>query len=468
MDISLFDYDLPEERIAQEPAEPRDASKLLLLDRARGTWEDARFSDLPRWLRAGDCLVVNESRVIPARLIGALEGDRRPVELLMLRPLEGGRWEVLVRPGKRCSVGARVTLAGGAARATVLERRALGARAVEIEAPWPVDELMERHGLPPLPPYIERHDAPKPEDWERYQTVYAAAPGAVAAPTAGLHFTPELFGSLRAQGVAIATLTLHVGPGTFLPIRVDDVEAHRMHAETYTLPQETADAIVGARARGGQVVAVGAQGELCTRGYSVMLGYWNNEEATRGAIDAAGWMHTGDLATMDDEGYINIVGRIKDMIIRGGENVYPREIEEFLYGHPKVQDVQVIGVPDIKFGEEVMAWVRLREGQTATEEEIREYCRGKIAHYKVPRYVKFVDGFPMTVTGNFHEIATFFDSLGRMRRIVNVTDIVLSEPKDVNGKVVLSAKFLATTFMFVEPSKAAPAKPGAKPAGGRT
>ncbi len=149
----------------------------------------------------------------------------------------------------------------------------------------------------------------------------------------------------------------------------------------------------------GQVVPVGAQGELCTRGYSVMLGYWNNEEATRGAIDAARWMHTGDLATMDDEGYLNIVGRIKDMIIRGGENVYPREIEEFLYGHPKVQDVQVIGVPDVKFGEEVMAWVRLREGQAATEEEIRDYCQGKIAHYKIPRYVKFVEGFPMTVTG---------------------------------------------------------------------
>ncbi|MGH7340481.1 MAG: AMP-binding enzyme, partial [Candidatus Rokuibacteriota bacterium] len=149
----------------------------------------------------------------------------------------------------------------------------------------------------------------------------------------------------------------------------------------------------------GQVVPVGAQGELCTRGYSVMLGYWDNDEATRAAIDPARWMHTGDLATMDDEGYLNIVGRIKDMIIRGGENVYPREIEEFLYSHPKIEDVQVIGVPDEKFGEEIMAWVKLREGQTADAEEIREYCRGKIAHYKIPRYVRFVDAFPMTVTG---------------------------------------------------------------------
>ena len=149
----------------------------------------------------------------------------------------------------------------------------------------------------------------------------------------------------------------------------------------------------------GQVVPVGERGELCTRGYSVMLGYWDNDEATRTAIDAARWMHTGDLATMDDDGYLNIVGRIKDMIIRGGENVYPREIEEFLYSHPKVQDVQVIGVPDEKLGEEIMAWVKLREGQAATIDEIRDYCRGKIAHYKIPRYVKFVDGFPMTVTG---------------------------------------------------------------------
>jgi fatty-acyl-CoA synthase len=149
----------------------------------------------------------------------------------------------------------------------------------------------------------------------------------------------------------------------------------------------------------GAIVARGAPGELCTRGYSVMLGYWNNEEATRGAIDAARWMHTGDLAVMDDDGYLNIVGRIKDMIIRGGENVYPREVEEFLYTHPKVQDVQVIGVPDAKYGEEIMAWVRLRDGEAATIEEIRDFCRGRIAHYKVPRYVKFVDAFPMTVTG---------------------------------------------------------------------
>jgi fatty-acyl-CoA synthase len=149
----------------------------------------------------------------------------------------------------------------------------------------------------------------------------------------------------------------------------------------------------------GRVVERGDPGELLTRGYSVMLGYWNDPERTAEAIDRAGWMHTGDLATMDDEGYVNIVGRSKDMIIRGGENVYPREIEEFLYTHPEISDVAVIGVPDERYGEEIMAWVQVREGGSASEDEVREFCKSKIAHYKVPRYVWVVDEFPMTITG---------------------------------------------------------------------
>ena len=153
----------------------------------------------------------------------------------------------------------------------------------------------------------------------------------------------------------------------------------------------------------GGVVARGTTGELCSRGYMVMLGYWNNEEATRQAIDAARWMHTGDLATMDEDGYVNIVGRIKDMIIRGGENIYPREVEEFLYGHPDVSDVQVIGVPSEKYGEEVMAWVKPREGATPTGEELQLWCKGKIASFKIPRHWKFVDSFPMTVTGKIQK-----------------------------------------------------------------
>jgi len=149
----------------------------------------------------------------------------------------------------------------------------------------------------------------------------------------------------------------------------------------------------------GRTCPVGEKGELLTRGYSVMKGYWNDPERTAEAVDADGWMHTGDLATIDAQGYCNIVGRVKDMLIRGGENVYPREIEEFLFTHPKVQQVQVFGVPDPKYGEEVAAWIILRPGQTACEEEIREFCRGQIAHYKIPRYVRFVDELPMTVTG---------------------------------------------------------------------
>jgi fatty-acyl-CoA synthase len=149
----------------------------------------------------------------------------------------------------------------------------------------------------------------------------------------------------------------------------------------------------------GLVLPRGRHGELCTRGYSVMLGYWNEPEKTAEAVDAARWMHTGDLAVMDEAGYLNIVGRIKDLVIRGGENVYPREVEEFLYGHPEIEDVQVVGVPDVKYGEELCAWVRVRPGSELTAEQVRAFCTGKIAHYKVPRYVRFTDEFPMTVTG---------------------------------------------------------------------
>ncbi|MEJ8859366.1 AMP-binding protein [Variovorax robiniae] len=153
----------------------------------------------------------------------------------------------------------------------------------------------------------------------------------------------------------------------------------------------------------GAVVKRGESGEFCTRGYSVMLGYWEDEAKTREAIDAEDWMHTGDLATMDAEGYVNIVGRIKDLVIRGGENIYPREIEEFLYRHPKVQDVQVVGLPDKKYGEELCAWIISKPGQTVSEDEVRDFCKGQIAHYKVPKYIKFVPEFPMTVTGKIQK-----------------------------------------------------------------
>jgi fatty-acyl-CoA synthase len=164
----------------------------------------------------------------------------------------------------------------------------------------------------------------------------------------------------------------------------------------------------------GEIVPFGEPGEFCTRGYSVMAGYWDDPEKTAGSIDTEGWMHSGDLATMDDAGYCNIVGRIKDMIIRGGENVYPREVEEFLFSHPDVADVQVIGVPDEKYGEEICAWVQLRAGSTLDSEGVREHCRGKIAHYKIPRYVLIRDGFPMTVTGKVQKFKMRDDTIAEL------------------------------------------------------
>jgi fatty-acyl-CoA synthase len=177
-----------------------------------------------------------------------------------------------------------------------------------------------------------------------------------------------------------------------IDIRVSTVGRIHPHLECKIVSPDT-----------GEIVPRGTQGELCTRGYSVMLGYWEDPAATAEAIDSARWMHSGDLAVMREDGYVNISGRIKDMIIRGGENIYPREIEEFLYSHPKVTEAQIIGVPDLKYGEELCAWVRLREGQSATEEEIREFCRGQIATHKIPRYIRFTTEFPTTVTGKIQK-----------------------------------------------------------------
>ena len=168
----------------------------------------------------------------------------------------------------------------------------------------------------------------------------------------------------------------------------------------------------------GRIVPRGTPGELCTRGYSVMLGYWGDEAKTREAIDAAGWMHTGDIATIDEAGYCNIVGRIKDMVIRGGENIYPCEIEEFLYRHPKIVDVQVVGVPDEKYGEALCAWIILREGESLTEDEVRAFCQGQIAHYKIPAYIRFTDSFPMTVTGKIQK----FQIRERMKQELGLND----------------------------------------------
>jgi S-adenosylmethionine:tRNA ribosyltransferase-isomerase len=280
MELAQFDYDLPPSAIAQEPATPRDASRLLVLHRAGGTWEDRMFGDLPDLLRPGDCLVVNESRVIPARLFGARSDDGRSVELLLVREIAPGRWEALARPAQRCGTGTRVELGGGAAHAVIAGEGAAGARVVTFESPWPVRELLERHGLPPLPPYIARHAAPRREDRERYQTVYARAEGSVAAPTAGLHFTPALLDRIRARGVEVHALTLHVGPGTFRPVKADTVEGHRMDGEAVDIPASTAGAVSRARATGRRVVAVGT---TTTRALEWAAG------ADGSVVSGAGW-----------------------------------------------------------------------------------------------------------------------------------------------------------------------------------
>jgi fatty-acyl-CoA synthase len=248
------------------------------------------------------------------------------------------------------------------------------------------------HGVPTM--FIAEMDHP---DFAKFD-LSSLRTGIMAGSPCPIEVMKRAVASMHLDEITIAYGMTETSPVSFqsstddpLERRVSTVGRIQPHVEAKIVDAE------------GRVVPRGSPGEFLTRGYCVMLGYWNDPERTAEAIDAAGWMHTGDLATIDDEGYCNIVGRIKDMVIRGGENVYPREIEEFLYRHPKIQDVQVIGVPDPRYGEELCAWVKLRDGKTATTEEIRAFCQGQIAHYKIPRYVKFVDAFPMTVTGKIQK-----------------------------------------------------------------
>jgi S-adenosylmethionine:tRNA ribosyltransferase-isomerase len=255
-DLAQFDYALSADRIAQEPAEPRHAARLLLLDRETGMIGDSRVHDLGRVLRAGDCLVVNDTRVLPVRLLGRIEGTARDVEVLLLHPLDG-EWAALLRPARRCAVGTAVVLGDGVARATVTAREELGRARVRLDGAGRVEDFLAAHGLPPLPPYIHRYRKPGGEDWARYQTVYATRPGAAAAPTAGLHFSEELLAALEGQGVEIHRVTLHVGPGTFRPVRVERVAEHRVEAERFEVSAASAAAIARARREGRRVVAVG-------------------------------------------------------------------------------------------------------------------------------------------------------------------------------------------------------------------
>ncbi len=224
--------------------------------------------------------------------------------------------------------------------------------------------------------------------------------GIMAGSPCPVEVMKKVHSLMNMSGVQIAYGMTEISPvctqtkvGTPLEKQISTVGQVHPHLEVKIIDHET-----------GQVVPIGTTGELCVRGYSLMLGYWDNEKQTKSAIDSARWIHTEDLATMDMEGYINIVGRIKDMIIRGGENIYPKEIEEFLFGHPKVSDAKIIGVPDAKYGEVVMAWIKLNEGEKASTEEFKEFCKGKIAHFKIPKYFKFTDHFPMTVTGKIRKV----------------------------------------------------------------
>jgi len=248
------------------------------------------------------------------------------------------------------------------------------------------------HGVPTM--FIAELDFPQFAEYD----LSSLRTGIMAGAPCPIEVMKRVFDEMHMSEVTIAYGMTETSPVSFqsstddtMDKRVSTVGRIHPHVEV-RIVDET-----------GHVVPRGEKGELCTRGYSVMRGYWNDEEKTRESIDDAGWMHTGDLAIIDEEGFCNIVGRVKDMIIRGGENVYPREIEEYLYRHPQVQDVAVFGVPDQKYGEQVAAWVKLRDGESATEDDIRNYCREQIAHYKVPAYIRFVDEFPMTVTGKIQK-----------------------------------------------------------------
>lgn len=252
MKTSDFYFDLPEELIAQTPLERRDASRLLCLDKTSGAMEHRVFSELPELLRPGDCLVMNDSRVLPARLLGARETGGA-AELLLLRDLGAGKWECLARPGKKLRPGSKVTFGDGELEAEILETAEGGNRIVQFKYEGIFLEVLERLGKMPLPPYIKT----ELEDGERYQTVYSKELGSAAAPTAGLHFTKELLGKIEAMGVRECFVTLHVGLGTFRPVKAEDIEEHEMHSEFCIMPEETARIITETKRNGGRVVCVG-------------------------------------------------------------------------------------------------------------------------------------------------------------------------------------------------------------------
>lgn len=258
MNVNDFDYNLPEELIAQKPADKRDMSRLLVIHRDTGMLEHKHFYDIVDYLQPGDCLVMNNSKVIPARLFGTKEGTGAKIEFLLIKRIEGDRWETMVRPGRRMKIGDSVIFSGENEplfRAKVLDYGEDGTRIVEFEYEGIFMERLEQIGSMPLPPYIER--AAEDDDKSRYQTVYAKYEGSVAAPTAGLHFTEEILEKAKAKGVKLAYVTLHVGIGTFRPVKVDVVEEHHMHFEEYEIDEENARIINDTKKAGGRIISVG-------------------------------------------------------------------------------------------------------------------------------------------------------------------------------------------------------------------
>lgn len=253
MNVSDFNYILPEELIAQTPIEDRSASRLMVVDKVTGEWRHECFRNIKSYLKPGDCLVLNDTRVIPARLYGVKEGTESPMEFVLLKRHTDTDWEVLVRPGKRAKIGTRFDFGEGALKAQVVDIIEDGNRIVRFEWEGIFEEVLDRIGVMPLPPYIKE----KLEDPERYQTVYARERGSAAAPTAGLHFTETLLDEIRAMGVHTAFVTLHVGLGTFRPVKSETVEGHLMHEEVFSINEATCKMINEAREKGGRIIAVG-------------------------------------------------------------------------------------------------------------------------------------------------------------------------------------------------------------------
>ncbi|MBQ9942239.1 MAG: tRNA preQ1(34) S-adenosylmethionine ribosyltransferase-isomerase QueA [Christensenellaceae bacterium] len=252
MNTKDFYYDLPEELIAQNPAEPRDSSRLMVYHRESGQVEHRIFRDIKEYLRPGDALVVNETKVIPARLFGVKEGTTRQVEFLLLVREDAATWQIIMRPGRKLRIGDKVVF-GDKLSAEILEKLDDGVARIRFIFDGVFEEILDEYGNMPLPPYITE----KLKDKTRYQTVYAKEEGSAAAPTAGLHFTPELMQEIREMGVEIIPVLLHVGLGTFRPVKVDDVENHKMHSEYYCVTQDSADRINAVRKKGGRIIAVG-------------------------------------------------------------------------------------------------------------------------------------------------------------------------------------------------------------------